>query len=120
MSRKRRICVGLFDASQMPAGPRLPAIDFNFINLLAHAAFVQHWNRQPGRAICGLDAITITPAVLIELYVVIKYKDVAAVQLIEKAEPGQIARLQYRQCRQRTWTPLQAEINGIRDAQMTS
>lgn len=60
---------------------------------VAEPASGLHWNGQPCRAGARLDAVSVDEAVLLELYMVQDYVDVAGSDAFKIAEPRQIGGL---------------------------
>ena len=73
--------------------PGLPVVNFDVTNLLAMASAVEDGYRQPERAVRRFDAVAITPAVLVELDIIVVDEDVGTPHLVEETKPGQVAGL---------------------------
>ena len=92
---ERRARVRLPNAREMFARPRRPWIDLDVEDSRESLAAVANRNRQPERAVLRLDAVPVPPTVLVVLDIVVVDEHVGTPQLIEEAQPGEIARLQH-------------------------
>src|SRR5215467_11446967 len=79
----------------MLAGPWLAGVDARLpVGRLALATG-EDGDGEPEQSLVGLDAVAIPPAVLVVLDVVVEDEDVALVERVEVAEPGEIAGLEH-------------------------
>src|SRR5262249_19431861 len=77
------------------AGPGLAGVDARRpVGRLALATG-EEGDGEPEQALVGFDAVAVPPAVLVVLDVVVEDEDVALVELVEVAEPGEIAGLEH-------------------------
>ena len=83
------------DRRPVLAGP-VPAPDAADLvdrRALDHVAGGGHRDREPDRAVRGLDAVAVAPAVLVVLDVVVEDEDVRLLDLVEVPAPGNVGRL---------------------------
>ena len=79
---------------QMLARPGLACIDARVAVGRQSLAVGQHGDGEPERPLVRLDAVAVSPAMLVVLDIVVEDEDVALVELIEVAEPRQVAGLE--------------------------
>src|SRR5262249_25531246 len=80
---------------EMLAGPGLAGVDARLpVGRLAPATG-ENGDGEPKQSLVGFDVVAVPPAVLVVLNVVVEDEDVALVELVEVAEPGEIAGLEH-------------------------
>jgi hypothetical protein len=78
----------------MFGAPVLTIVDFDVTDSLTRSSRMADRHRQPHRAVHPLYPVPISPTMLVVLYVIVEYKDVHPIDLIEISEPREIAGLQ--------------------------
>ena len=79
--------------SQVLSGPMLAAVYLHFVDSLPQTPANQNRDGKPRRSIRSLYTISVPPAALIVLDVVVVNEDVRSIELIEKAKPREVTGL---------------------------
>ncbi len=61
--------------------------------MLEHYPFLVYWDGEPDRTLVSLDPVTVPPAVLVVLHIVIEHEYIRLTDLVKKSAPGNIGGL---------------------------